>query len=74
MEGDQAVQDGGGPSVQAPLLPAPGAAQGRLCRTKCYKKPLSPGSLKMIIELVHKGGCKNVRLKAAKKAVTIVPP
>ncbi|EAZ01562.1 hypothetical protein OsI_23593 [Oryza sativa Indica Group] len=33
-----------------------------------YKKPLSPASLKTIADLVEKGGCKAIRLKASKKA------
>lgn len=37
-----------------------------------YKKPLSPASLKTIAELVEKGGCKSIRLKASKKA-TVAP-
>lgn len=39
-----------------------------------YKKPLSPGSLKTIAELVEKGGCKSIRLKAPKKKAAVVPP
>ncbi|EEE60512.1 hypothetical protein OsJ_13829 [Oryza sativa Japonica Group] len=38
-----------------------------------YRKPLSPSSLKTIAELVEKGGCKTIRLKAAKKKVAVAP-
>lgn len=38
-----------------------------------FNKPLSPASLKTISELVEKGGCKAIRLKAAKKKAVVAP-
>lgn len=38
-----------------------------------YKKPLSPSFLKTITELAEKGGCKSIRLKAARKKAAIAP-
>nr|XP_015634702.2 uncharacterized protein LOC107280587 isoform X2 [Oryza sativa Japonica Group] len=45
-------------------------AQAALLR---YKKPLSPSFLKTITELAEKGGCKSIRLKAARKKAAIAP-
>nr|XP_025881822.1 uncharacterized protein LOC112939254 [Oryza sativa Japonica Group] len=55
-------------SIQPPLLPAPDVNVRKPSRVKRYKKPLSPASLKTIADLVEKGGCKAIRLKASKKA------
>jgi hypothetical protein len=38
-----------------------------------FNKPLSLASLKTISELVEKGGCKAIRLKAAKKKAVVAP-
>ncbi|XP_040379747.1 uncharacterized protein LOC102706247 [Oryza brachyantha] len=57
----------------APILPTPPAAARRLCKSKHFNKPLPPDSLKTIMALVEKGGCKAMRLKSAKKKATVVP-
>lgn len=59
--------------LQQPLLPAPDVNVRRPSRAKRYKKPLSPSSLKTIAELVEKGGCKTIRLKATKKKAAVAP-
>lgn len=38
-----------------------------------YKKPLSPASLKIIADLVEKGGCKTIRMKNSKKNAAVAP-
>lgn len=37
------------------------------------KKKLTPRSLKMIADLVEKGGCKKLKLKAAKAKAAVTP-
>jgi hypothetical protein len=38
-----------------------------------FKQPLTPRSLKMIADLVKKGGCKKLKLKAAKGKAAVAP-
>nr|ABA92228.2 expressed protein [Oryza sativa Japonica Group]BAG89113.1 unnamed protein product [Oryza sativa Japonica Group] len=38
-----------------------------------YKKPLSPASLKIIADLVEKGGCKTIGMKNLKKNAAVAP-
>ncbi|EEE69213.1 hypothetical protein OsJ_28427 [Oryza sativa Japonica Group] len=39
----------------------------------CFKQPLTPRSLKMIADLVKKGGCKKLKLKATKGKAAVAP-
>lgn len=59
--------------VQPPLLPAPDVNARKPSRAKRYKKPLSPASLKIIADLVEKGGCKTIGMKNLKKNAAVAP-
>ncbi|EEC77038.1 hypothetical protein OsI_15411 [Oryza sativa Indica Group] len=41
----------------------------RVFNPKRFKQPLTPRSLKMIADLVEKGGCKKLKIKVAKGRV-----
>ncbi|EEC84112.1 hypothetical protein OsI_30438 [Oryza sativa Indica Group] len=45
----------------------------RLETSARFKQPLTPRSLKMIADLVKKGGCKKLKLKAAKGKAAVAP-